>query len=208
MTNSSKVFCIGCNKTGTTSLKAAMQDMGFVFGDQNVAARMAPEIWPSRDFGRLVEYCSTAQAFQDAPFSFPFTYQAMDIAFPASSFILTVRSSPDEWYRSLTQAHTKLYGQGTVPTKQDLESADNWLYKGRPWEMNRLLFDSPEDDPYQRDALVAFYANHVYSVKQYFRHRPHDLLVLDVAEPDAYQRLCRFLQKPIVTKQFPHLNRS
>ena len=58
-----KVFCVGCNKTGTKSLKVAMEDLGYRFGDDRVAARMAADLWPRRDFRALIEYCETAEAF-------------------------------------------------------------------------------------------------------------------------------------------------
>ena len=207
--SSSKVFCIGCNKTGTKSLKAAMEELGFTFGDQETAAQFAVEDWPRRDFARLEKYCRDSDAFQDAPFSYPFTYQAMDAAFPGSKFILTMRKSPDEWYSSLVRFHGKIFSKGNVPpTRADLEQASTWGHKGRPWQMNRLLFDSPEDEPYQKDRLIAFYKSHVWNVQAYFRHRPSDLLVLDVSKPDAFSRLSRFLGKPEVEKAFPHLNRT
>ena len=159
-----------------------------------------------RDFTKLIAYCRKSDAFQDAPFSFPFTFQAMDAAFPRSHFILTVRASSDEWYRSLTHFHGKLFSDGRVPpTRADLEAA-HYIRKGRPWTMNRLLFDSPDDDPYERETLIRHYEAHVYSVQQYFRHRPADLLVLDVSTPGAYQRLCSFLGEPAVERDFPRLN--
>lgn len=204
-----KVFCIGHNKTGTKSLKAALEDLGYVFGDQTVAARLAPETWPQRDFRPIVEYCRSAQAFQDAPFSFPFTFQAMDAAFPGSKFILTVRRSAEAWYESLVRFHGKLYANGRVPpTKADLQQASVWQYKGRPWQMNRMLFDSPEEQPYEKQALLRYYENHIYSVREYFRHRPKDLLILDVSEDGAFQKLCRLLDRPEQNRKFPHLNRT
>jgi len=75
-----------------------LEALGYTFGDQAIAARLAPEIWPQRDFRPLIEHCRSAQAFQDAPFSFPFTFQAMDAAFSGSKFILTVRRSAEAWY--------------------------------------------------------------------------------------------------------------
>lgn len=186
-----------------------MEDLGYAFGDQPTAARLATEVWPTREFGPLVEYCRSAEAFQDAPFSFPDTFQAMDVAFPGSKFVLTVRSSPEEWHRSMIRAHGAMYGDGRIPpTPEDLQQADSWLYRGRPWEMNRLLFDSPDDDPYEQSALVEFYEHHVYAVTHYFRYRPDDLLVLNVADDDAADRLARFLGRTPTGRPFPHLNAS
>ncbi|WP_394200849.1 sulfotransferase [Shewanella waksmanii] len=205
----SKIFCVGFNKTGTTSLKVAIESLGFKVGDQKRAAILASSNWAKRDFGKVIDYCQSADAFQDAPFSFPYTYQAMDMAFPRSKFILTIRNSSEEWYSSLIRFHGKLYASGKVPpNKSDLINANNWLYKGRPWEMNRALFMSPEDEPYKKDVLIKAYENHNYAVQDYFRHRPADLLVLNVSEAQALEKLVRFLGGKSHLTSFPHEKKS
>jgi hypothetical protein len=162
-------------------------------GSQVRAEKIAYEDWAKRDYRRLIRFCHTAQAFQDAPFSFPYTYQAVDAAFPGSSFILTVRDSSDQWYNSITKYHSKLWGDGTQsPTYKQLQNG-KYHFKGRPWIMNRILFNTPENDPYRKEEMILYYERHNNAVIEYFRHRPHDLLVLNVANPDAYKTLCDFL---------------
>jgi hypothetical protein len=95
-----KIFVIGNNKTGTTSLSAALQALGYRMGRQATAELMM-EDWGIRDFRRLIRYCHSADAFQDMPFSKQYTFQAMDAAFPGSKFILSVRDSDEQWYRSM-----------------------------------------------------------------------------------------------------------
>ena len=51
-----KIFGIGKNKTGTTSLKAAMSELGFSVGNQREAELLVHE-WAERDFKRLIWYC-------------------------------------------------------------------------------------------------------------------------------------------------------
>lgn len=94
-----KIFCIGVNKTGTTSLARALTELGIIVGKQKLAERLIHD-WARRDFRRLFLYCHTAQAFQDVPFSLPFTFQALDQHFPGSKFILTVRDTPKQWFQS------------------------------------------------------------------------------------------------------------
>lgn len=118
-----KVFGIGRNKTGTTSLKMAMMQLGYVVRNQRTAELFLDD-WAERDFRRLINYCKTAQFFQDVPFSLPCTYKALDEHFKGSKFILPVRNSPEEWYESLVRVHSKLWGKnGRVPTKEDLQNA-------------------------------------------------------------------------------------
>ena len=201
-----KVFCIGKNKTGTTSMARAFSELGLVVGAQSLAERLQND-WARRDFHRLFWYCHTAQAFQDSPFSLDFTFQALDQRFPGSKFILTMRDSPAQWYNSLMRFYAALFGHGRIPTAEDLKAA-RYVYPGFMYEANRLLYSTPEDDLYNRDALIAGYNAHNNAVLEYFRHRPEDLLILNVAESGAYDRLCRFLGKPCVGKEFPWENKT
>lgn len=202
-----KIFGIGYNKTGTTSLKAAMVELGFVVGHQRTAEKMIQD-WANRDFKRIIDYCKSAEFFQDVPFSKPYTFVVLDHEFPDSKFILTVRDSPEQWYNSLTKFHAKKWGKnGRIPTKADLQNA-TYIYKGRPWDTKRLVFNVPDDDPYHKETLIQHYVDYNNSVKEYFRHRPNDLLVLNVAEKHAYQKLCDFLGVEPVGKTFPWKNKT
>ena len=154
-------------------------------------------------------YCHTAQAFQDVPFSLPFTFQALDLHFPGSRFILSMRDNPEQWYRSVINSYSVLFAQGRPPSLADLKAASylspGWLYRA-----HLLMHDiAPDDpDPFNRERLVAGYEQHNRAVREYFRHRPQDLLVLNVAEPGAYQKLCAFLGKPALEKDFPWQNKT
>lgn len=202
-----KIFGIGNNKTGTTSLKMAMEDLGYKIGDQRKAELLHQE-WAQRNFKPIIEYCKTAEFFQDFPFSKSFTFVALDQAFPKSKFILTVRDNPEQWYKSITKFHAKLWGKdGIIPTKEDLQNA-TYIYKGHPWNMNRLNYTAPESNPYQKDILIQSYVDYNNSVIEYFRHRPEDLLVLNVAERGAYRKLCEFLNQPVTQEEFPWENKT
>lgn len=201
-----KVFCIGLNKTGTTSVQAAYRRLGLVCGNQRKAQALL-QPWAKRNFSPIIRFCRYAEAFQDSPFSFPFTYQALYQAFPTARFILTVRDSSEQWYESLTRFHSKKWSPGRVPTKEDLQQAVNG-YKGRPWEVNRLLFNTPESDPYNRDMLLQFYDWHFQSVIEFFKTCPDSLLVLNVKERDAFTRFCEFLGYAKTDEPFPWENQT
>jgi len=150
----------------------------------------------------------SAQAFQDIPFSLSFTFQALDQRFPGSKFILTVRDSPEQWYTSLTRFHAALFGKnGQIPTLDDLKAAKK-VYPGWAYEAKQLLYETPLDDPYNKEILISSYIAHNEAVREYFRHRPGDLLTLNVAEPGAYDKLCDFLGKPRSGKVFPWENKT
>ena len=202
-----KVFGIGNNKTGTTSLKRAMKDFGYSIGHQRTAEKLMDR-WAKRDFEKIIKYCHTAQFFQDLPFSKPYTYIVLDQKFPRSKFILTVRNSPEQWYNSLTKFHAKKWGKNNrIPTKEDLQSA-SYIYKGAPWDINRWIHTTPENDPYNKEELIKNYVAYNESVIEYFRHRPDDLLILNIAEEGAYQKLCEILDLKREQTDFPWENKT
>jgi len=201
-----KVFCIGFNKTGTTSVRVALEELGYRVGNQP-EAEMFVDDWASRNFVRIVEYCTAFDAFQDVPFSLPFTYQALDVAFPGSKFILTVRRDSETWYRSLTTFHAKLFGAGKMPTEDDLARA-SYRHQGWMLLLMQKLYEFPAGDPYNKACLVRAYEMHNAMVHEYFRHRPADLLTIDLTVEDSYLQFCHFLGKPPQGRVFPWKNRT
>lgn len=202
----SKVFCIGQNKTGTTSLAEALTQLGFTLGDQPTAELLLDD-WSRRDFRALVRYCASADAFQDIPFSLDYTYQALDAAFPGAKFILTVRDSAAQWYSSLTRFHTKLVGKDRLPTADDLK-AFPYCRPGWLWDAVRLVYGESEDALYHRDTYMRRYDEQNRRAVEYFRHRPGDLLVLNVGHPDAMRHLVTFLGVGDPRGSMPHLNQT
>lgn len=91
-----KIFCVGRNKTGTTSLQHALLDLGISVGDQRAAEELACRDYHRGEFAGIIAYCRTAQAFQDTPFSYPHTYRHVDAAYPGSRFILSIRDDPEQ----------------------------------------------------------------------------------------------------------------
>lgn len=201
-----KVFCIGLFKTGTTSIESALKDFGYKMGLQP-QAELLMEDWARRDFWRIVEYCKTADAFQDVPFSLDFTYPILDYAFPGSKFILTVRNNADEWYASLIRFHAQIMGVEGKPTVEDLKSFI-YLEKGWSWRQQQIIFGADESTLYDEKIYKSYYSNHNDQVLEYFRFRPKDLLVLNLAHSSAMQSLCEFLGVKYDGQLMPHLNKS
>lgn len=201
-----KIFVIGRNKTGTTSMAEALAKAGFIVGKQSKAESMA-EDWVRRDFSRIIQYCKTADAFQDVPFSLPYTYQAVDQAFPGSRFILTMRDSSDQWFESVKRFHTMLLGHNRLPTVNDLKEFPH-IYKGWLWRQQQVVYGADESTLYDRSRYIAQYEKHNADVQEYFRFRQKDLLVLNLSEPSAQTRLAVFLGLPVNEIDIPHVNRS
>lgn len=199
-----KVFCVGRNKTGTTSLEAALKSLGFRMGLQ-ARGEMLRSDWAKRDFTRIIDLARTADAFQDAPFSLHFTFQALDMSFPGSKFILTVRDSPEQWFESVMRFQTGIVNKGRLPTADDLREFE-YRFKGYLWQSFVDTYGDDESLLYDKDTYIAHYLHHNRSVTDYFRNRPDDLLVLNVGAPDAMKMLCAFLGIAHRGQTMPRLN--
>jgi hypothetical protein len=57
------------------------------------------------------------------------------------------------------------------------------------------------------EELIARFNRHTEEVREYFKMRPADLLVLDWESGNGWAELCGFLGKPIPAEALPHLNR-
>ncbi|MGZ5435074.1 MAG: sulfotransferase family protein [Pyrinomonadaceae bacterium] len=200
-----KIFCIGFPKTGTTSLEQALKDLGYRSGNQR-QGELLLKAYAARDFKAIVEFGLTADVFQDAPFSFPFTYVALDQSFPNAKFILSVRDDADQWYRSLVRFHGNLFAGGRIPAKADLLRA-TYCSPGYVWEAMRLVWNTPEDDIYHKPTMVSYYDRHNADVRDYFRFKSN-LLEINLSDNGSYKSLCRFLGKEPVADDFPWLNAS
>jgi len=210
--NSNKVFCIGRNKTGTTSLGKFLSKLDIIVAKQSSpdslgnflsklgilkAKQSSAEFLfydvKKGDYSTLLNYVKyNGQAFQDIPFSLNGTYKIMDKAFPNSKFILTIRDSPDQWYKSVTSYHSKLMGTKHVPTKEDLMNY-SYVKKGWMWEVNRFLYPTPEHDIYNEEILKKHYNDYNNEIIEYFKDRPNDLLIVNLKEENAALKICNFL---------------
>lgn len=162
-----KVFCVGFQKTGTTSLRDALRQMGY-----KVASVYAGDL-PIEEMRRVylpmgLELAKQFDAVQDMPW--PLIFRELDAAFPGSKFILTERD-PDRWYRSIT-GH---FGAG-ISARQQLTYGDDY---GTP----------VGNEAHYREVYLA----HNAAVRAYFADRPDDLLIMDLEKGHGWNELAAFL---------------
>lgn len=175
-----KVFCIGFHKTGTTSLAEALQVLGYrVTGPNGVRdPDIATKVRPMA--WELVE---KYDAFQDNPW--PILYRELDQRYPGSKFVLTVRST-ESWMRS----QLKHFGERETAMRK-------WIYGD--------THGCPQGN---EEVYVRRYETHNREVQEYFRDRPDDLLVMELAKGDGWEKLAPFLGKPMPAMPFPHANKA
>jgi len=203
--NKQKIFCIGRNKTATTSLRDAFVDLGFITGNES-KARYLLDDYIKKDFEPIIKFCKHAQVFKDIPFSLPDTYKYLDKAYPGSKFILTVRDSPEQWYNSVVKFRSKLFGNGNLPTAEDLKKA-NFASKGWAWKLHNEVYDTPESDIYNKKIVMNNYKKYNKEVESYFSGR-NCLLKINVSGNSAYQEFCDFIEMESPFDRFPWKNKT
>ena len=200
-----KIFCIGNNKTGTTSLQQFFNDHGYNVSSQRAFEKMADD-YINRNWKPIIKLCKKHQVFQDVPFSNKFTYIVLHQAFPDAKFILSVRDSSEQWYNSISKFHAKKFGKnGEFATKEDLMNA-LYVEKGWMWKTSSEK-DGASEDPYNKERLIAYYENYNNDVRNYFKNNPN-FLEINIGDNDAVEKLSSFLLiKPNYSK-FPHKNKT
>lgn len=173
-----KVFCIGFHKTGTTSLAKALKELGYTVTGPN--AVRDPNI-SQNVYDVAFPLVEKFDAFQDNPW--PLLFRELDERYPNSKFILTVRR-PEDWIRS----QVKHFGTDVTPMRQ-------WIYGVGSPEGNEAVY-------------VERFELHNREVLSYFQDRSDDLLVMDLAAGDGWEKLCPFLGKEIPEISFPHANKA
>nr|VFJ43982.1 MAG: hypothetical protein BECKDK2373C_GA0170839_10074 [Candidatus Kentron sp. DK] len=158
------------------------------------------------DFSPIIDYCKSAQIFQDVPFSYPETFKYLDKAYPGSKFILTVRDDAEQWYRSIAMFHAKLLGKGYPPTTEDLRNA-TYVRKGFMYNTVRV-YGTPDHDPYNKAIMVAHYEQHNQAILDYFKDRPCDFLAINLANKNSYQQFVKFLGVESPYGAFPWENKT
>lgn len=202
-----KVFCIGRNKTGTTSIAKIFNEIGLDVAPQEHFELLIKD-WYKNDYSKIltsVKYKGIS--FQDIPFSLPNTFKILDNEFPNSKFILTIRDSPEVWYKSLTSFHAKLFGNGNIPNKEDLKKAE-YIYTGWMWEVNRMVYNTPENDIYNEQILKQHYIDYNTSVIEYFKDKPGKLIVINLKQKNVLTTICDFLEVENSIKEIPWENKT
>lgn len=201
-----KVFCIGFGKTGTTTLEQVLTDFGYSMGDQETGEFLVTD-YSRGNWAPIIEFCRSADAFQDVPFCLPYTWLILHEHFPDARFILTVRD-PQEWYRSLINHHSSSFGDGiNPPTSAQLENAlYRGKYRGFVYESIKAIWKNDDSDLYNKDAMLACVQRHNEDVRHFFKGK-HNFIEIAVENDPDYARLAAFLGVSTTGVAFPHLNR-
>lgn len=181
MESKRKAFGIGFGKTGTKSLGQALEILGYNHQsfDESILVK-----YSEGRYDELFAIVDSHDSLEDFPW--PFMIEELDRRYPDSLFILTVRKSTNIWYRSLCR-----HAARWPDTKPSLKLAYG--------------HGEPRDDPQHHKRL---YEEHNRRVKDYFEHRPDQLLVLCLEQGMGWSELCSFLNTAVPKVPFPAKNRA
>jgi hypothetical protein len=177
-----KVFVIGLNKTGTTSVGDALHQLGYRrLGWGDFTSRKLFHDWYSGNLEPLVKYTTEYDAFEDLPW--PFVYQEMAALYTDAKFILSVRANEEVWWKSISR-HTAR----------------------RVWIGHELTYGSYSAAK-DKEAYINLYRQHQQDVCQFFEDKPGRLLHLNIDESANWKPLCDFLNHDFVPNSpFPMSN--
>jgi len=189
-----EIIGAGFGRTGTLSLKLALEILGFgpcyhmveVFNTEKNPTHL--DLWEQAAFGQKVDWQALFQHYR-ATVDWPGAafYDQLLAVYPEARVILSIRD-PEKWYQS---ACDTIYHHSQPQDTQFSRMVNQLVWQGT--FSGRFL-----DKPY---ALEVF-ERHIATVQQQV---PADkLLVYRVS--DGWEPLCRFLQVPQPDQPFPRVN--
>lgn len=200
-----KIFCIGYNKTGTTSLERLMNNNNIISAPQR-PFEYNLESYFYDNYSTFVKMIKNDYYeytfFQDVPFSLPNFYKTLDEEFENAKFILTVRDTEDVWYNSMVRFYKKMFLNFYNP-----KNIGGYVYEGVLFKILTQVYGAPKEDPYNEKILKNSYLNHILEVKEYFKDRDN-LLVINLKEDNLIEKLEKFIGNEFKKKDIPHLNKS
>lgn len=200
-----KIFCIGFNKTGTTSLSALLSKNGISVAPQ-IPFESNLESYFCGNYSTFISMIKNDYKdiafFQDVPFSLPHLYKTLDAEFPDSKFILTVRGNEDEWYNSLIRFYKKTFSDFANP-----ERIASYVYRGILFKILTQAWGAPNNDPYNEKELKASYLNHIKETQEYF-NGTNRFIRINLSDHGVVERLEKFLDYRFIDQKVPHLNKS
>ena len=186
------VIGAGLPRTGTSSQKMALEQLGFGPCYHMSEALDLPDHWPlweTAAAGGAIDWHSLFQGWgstTDAPGCH--FYKELANTYPDAKVVLSVRD-PDKWFAStqntiLSKAVSDMHtGRGTMA-----------MIEAVNWGSSPQLHD--------RDWMMARYHRHIADVRAAIPEQR--LLVYEVAQ--GWEPLCRFLGRPVPDTPFPQVN--
>lgn len=178
-----KVFCIGLQKTGTTTFQQCMETLGYDHKGNS------PEVfhdWRRGNKASLRNVIEKYDSFDDVPY-FVLYREIFDLCGKDALYVLTLRSSAQTW----------------------VDSMKSHAMQSRPWTSNfENIYGHAYPHGYEEE-FADYYEAHRNGVLAFFREQGalENLCELCWETGDGWQQLCGFLGHPVPDVPFPHARR-
>ena len=205
-----RVFCIGMNKTGTTSLNHLFEREGFKVAKQRDFEKMTAQFYKQGSIENILRVIDrtnpkTNVFFQDIPFAIPGFWRYLVYRYPDAKFVLSVRDSPDQYYNSLVTFHKREWGIDIFDPEK-LKKV-KYIERGFPYRFMVEILGCPAEDPYNKDHLTSLYNKHIEDVERFFKKNLTDRFIkINLANQCDYERLNEFIGLNFNHTEFPHLH--
>jgi hypothetical protein len=211
-----KIFIIGLNKTGTSSMQQYFELLGYNVGNQIESELIIRDILllkqkysnNTKKFNLLKEsecvplfnYIDKYDVFQDVPFSYPFFYILLIRKYPNSKFIFTTRKNAEEWANSLTNFHINVFSNKCITNHliygDHYNIITKYLFNTMGFSDNKLW--------YNKSKMIKFYNKYVNTVLNDFKNNKL-FLCFNINDPNKQQLIHAFLGTQINANiPFPH----
>ena len=189
-TRPQKIFGIGLNKTGTSSLGRFFEKCGYKMHEDYscVKINMALELLKSKPDDKatlLLDIIDKYDVFEDWPW--PLIYKQCLERYPDAKFVLTIRADAEEWFRSLYY-HCKKLG----PTRQI-----------------KTVYGHYTPNHETKKDFIEYYKRHNAKVVEFFRDKPGKLLILSTSKDNQSNILAKFCGLDKLSKiPYPNANKN
>ena len=184
------VISAGFGRTGTNSMKTALELLGF--GPCHHMKEVRPSeaqtrIWRAIAAGDTPDWDAAFAGFK-ASVDWPsaFYWRQISAHWPKAKILLTVRDS-ESWYRSMENTILQLIKRSTDPESLGVSLIGKQVFGG---------------DIENRDTIIAAYERNTAEVQAAFG--PDHLLTYHIG--DGWEPLCEFLGVPVPDQDFPRTN--
>lgn len=190
-----RIINAGLPRTGTTSLKGALEILGYnkIFHTTDLfTSPRDMTVWEAAMEGEPVDWRTFFAEYDVADWPAAFIYKELIADHPDAKVMLTVRD-PEAWFESVT---------GQLQTLQRMRlPIPHFRRVKRFVTIHGIngLFGGKVDD---KEHMIAMFHRHTETVKAHVGEE--NLLVYDVRE--GWEPLCDFLECEVPSLDFPRLN--
>ncbi|TLU65060.1 hypothetical protein FE810_09025 [Thalassotalea litorea] len=169
ISNKSKVFGIGLNKTGTTSLGVFCHTLGFSHSTEVYTAEKIKDFLANDE--ALFHEADMFDMHEDWPW--PVKYESLFYKYPDAKFILTLRADAEQWFLSLANTSTK----------------------DGPSKVKKIFYGDEIVGSHNKSSIIEIYKNHQEQVIKFFTDNdPSRLLVIRTNDLNKEELICDFLK--------------